>query len=205
MKKAPICVARASAALATLLVASMTLSAIPAGASRAPRLKVKEYVDASTYVKAENQTTVMPTGVFTGVINENNGKLTGNLSVPPATSPVKLEGQGVGSATIQMVLTKPVSGRINFKKFTIRSTSTFNIDVTSLTPTGTSLNLVGNGCRTATPITLTLTGAFAAIGSSTYTGTFTIPPFTNCLAMTPLLTQEVSGPGNTITATFSPS
>jgi hypothetical protein len=204
MKKHHLGAALLSAALATTLAAGTLLSA-PAGASSSALFKVKELVNSSTYVKKLNQTVVVPTGKFIGTINTNTGALRGKLTLPPATSPVKIEGIGVAQATFVMAPTKPVTGRVNFKKFTITSHSTFNIDVTSLTPNGTSVNLVGNQCKTATPVTLTLTGPFQAIGSSTYTATYTIPPFANCLAMTPLLTEQVSGPDNGITATFAPA
>ena len=205
MRTHRVAVVLASCALASSLGSALAVSAAPAGAASGSYFKIKEYVNASTFVKAENQTVVTPTGMFTGKLNTTTGKLKGNLKLPSSKSPVALAGVGLAHATIVMAPTRPVTGKVNFQKFTITSTSQFYIDVKSLTPNGTSVNLVGNSCKTAKPITLTLTGPFVVIGRSTFTATFTIPPFANCLALTPLLTQQVSGPGNVITAIFSPA
>ena len=202
MRTHRVAVVVASCALATSLGSALAMSATPAGASGS-NFKIKQIVNESTFVKKENQTTVSPPGTFTGVLNTTTGALKGKLKLPPSTSPVTLAGVGLAQATIAVSPTKPVTGKVNFQKFTIKTTSQFYLDIKSLTPNGTSVNLVGNSCRTATPITLTMSGPFVVIGRSTCTATFTIPPFANCLAMTPALTQQVSGPANVVTATFA--
>lgn len=181
------------------------LAAVPAGAKGASYVTVKELVSASTFVKKLNETVVSPTGKFVGRINSNTGAIRGKLTLPASATTVKLLGIGVARATIGIAPTKPVTGKVNFSTFTITTTSTFNLQVRSLAPAGTSVNLVGSHCQTATPITLTLTGPFQAIGSSTYTGSFTIPPFTNCQGLALVLTEQASGPGNTFTGTFAPA
>lgn len=181
------------------------LATVPAGAKGASYVTVKELVSASTFVKKENQTVVSPTGKFVGRINTTTGGVRGKLTLPAATTTIKLAGIGVATATIGIAPTKPVTGKVNFSNFTITTTSTFNLQVRSLAPKGTSINLVGSRCQTATPITLTLTGPFQAIGSSNYTGSFTIPSFTNCQGLALVLTEQASGPDNTFTATFAPA
>jgi hypothetical protein len=152
-----------------------------------------------------SQTIVVPQGTLKGSINANTGILKGNLKLPPASSTVKLAGIGLAKATFTMVPTKPVIGKINFNNFTMTSTSVFNIHVNSVDPVGTSLNLVGNSCTTSQPVTLKLGGALDIFGSSTFSGTYTIPPLANCGLSTVVLNQLLAGPGNTLTATFAPA
>jgi hypothetical protein len=66
------------------------------------------------------------------------------------------------------------------------------------------LNLVGNRCQTATPITLTLSGPVDLTAGSTFSGTYTVPRFKNCGLTTPILNLIVPGGGNTFTATARP-
>ena len=66
------------------------------------------------------------------------------------------------------------------------------------------MNLVGNNCKTSSPVSVTMSG-IAKIGQkSTFKSGFFIPNFANCQAMTTLLNQEVPGPGNTFTAVAEP-
>ena len=125
--------------------------------------------------------------------------------MPPASTTVRLAGIGLATATFVLAPTRAVHGKVNFSKFTISATSTFNIVIRSLDPKGTSLNLVGNHCQTSTPVSLTFSGPFQVIGQSTYTGTYTIPPLANCELLTTVLNTMVPGPGNAFSATFSPA
>ena len=87
---------------------------------------------------------------------------------------------------------------------TVNSSFTFNIDkaALSLLP---SLNLVGNNCHGATPISVNMSGPVNLTGSSTFSATYTIPKFAGCgLLVTPILNLIIPGPGNTFTATFAP-
>jgi hypothetical protein len=81
----------------------------------------------------------------------------------------------------------------------------FNIDVTSVRPVGLPISVTEPGCTTATPITVPMEGEVDIFAGSTFTGTYTIPPFVNCgLLQDPLLTATMSGEGNTFTALFRP-
>ena len=178
-------------------------AALPAGAAN-PNVKVFEYVHVTTTIAKENQTVIVPRGTLTGKLNARTGALTATLALPPASSPVQLAGIGLATATFQTVPTKAVKGRVDFKKGTISTSSTFNIHIISVTPVGTSLNLVGNNCITTQAIKLALTGKFVLVGPSTFSTTYTIPPFQNCGLITVAVNQLVPGPGNAFNATFSP-
>jgi hypothetical protein len=67
------------------------------------------------------------------------------------------------------------------------------------------VNLVGTSCTTASPISVTMSGIAHLGAPSTFKGSFTIPNFANCEAMTTVLNEEIPGPGNTFSATASPS
>ena len=63
------------------------------------------------------------------------------------------------------------------------------------------INLVKPTCRTSAPSTLTLTNTTPVdlFQPITMVGTYTIPSFTGCGVLTPLLSLLLSGPGNTMT------
>jgi hypothetical protein len=65
------------------------------------------------------------------------------------------------------------------------------------------VNMVGSSCYTA-PITMTLQGITRAGTLSKLIGTFTIPTFSTCGALTTLLNTLFPGPGNTFSATATP-
>ena len=70
--------------------------------------------------------------------------------------------------------------------------------------TGMPVNLVGNSCTTATPVSVTMTGIASLTKASKFSGTFTIPNFKNCGLATAALNQLIPGPGNTFTANATP-
>jgi len=71
-------------------------------------------------------------------------------------------------------------------------------------PGAPRVNLVGNWCTTASPVNLTMSGIAHLGAASKFSGTFTIPNFKSCGAMTDVLNQEIPGPGNTFSAVASP-
>jgi hypothetical protein len=66
------------------------------------------------------------------------------------------------------------------------------------------VNLVGNNCVTATPITAVLHGVQHMGAASKFLGSFTMPKFKGCGGLTSLLNKDVAGPGNTFAATSAP-
>jgi len=72
-------------------------------------------------------------------------------------------------------------------------------------PSGTPpVNLVGSNCVTSTPITVTMRGTQHMGALSKFLGTFTLPKFKGCGVLTSLLNKDVSGPGNTFSASSAP-
>jgi hypothetical protein len=95
---------------------------------------------------------------------------------------------------------------------TVHATTMISIRVFNVTVNGVPLN-VGPGCRTATPVPLTLVGkGFNTLPPKGYTvptggplsGMLTIPRFTGCGTsenLDPLFTGSISGPGNFVKMT----
>jgi hypothetical protein len=184
-------------------------------------------VKASTTIKKLNQTISPPEGTFKGAIDiDKGGLLFGHIKLPPTTFTFSEAGIGLATATAQIVEAKPVTGKVNLARFFVTATSTFNlriIKVIPATPTvplpggditgiGTlplpvdvpPVNLVGNTCTTEKPIVVTMSGIAHLDKASTFKGTFTIPNFKTCGALTAVLNQLIPGPGNTFRATARP-
>ena len=118
--------------------------------------------------------------------------------------------------TTSVVSTKPVTGTVNIGTLQVKTTSTFNIHIKSMylanprprsrsrrdraplsLPPLPNINLVGDGCGTSKPISVTMAGKASFDKPSTFKGMFTIPNFVNCGAMTEFINQQIPGPGNT--------
>lgn len=195
---------RASAITFVLaLVALCFAQANPAAAD--PIIPINWSVQTTTTLKSLNQTVVSPPGTFTGQVDLGTGALTGDLALPPARSTVKIAGLPLANAEFALEQAAPIQGGVDLATGTVSTTASFNVRLKSLKPTLLPINLVGNNCRTVSPVTVTLSGPFSLTGASTFTGTFTLPKFRDCgLFNTPLINLVIPGPGNTISATFGP-
>ncbi|HEY3833777.1 MAG TPA: hypothetical protein VGO03_15880 [Acidimicrobiia bacterium] len=162
-------------------------------------------ITATTHIKKLNEDVTIKNGVMKATVDIATGKLTGSLTLPPATVTTTEAGVPVLTATFVMKEAKPVTGKINFSTFKVTATSTFNILITSATTSGIPVNLVGNSCTTASPVSVTMSGKASFTGPSTFTGTYTIPQFKTCSLLTPVLNQLIPGPGNTFKAVATPS
>lgn len=160
-------------------------------------------VNASTTLAKLHQTVVVPPGTFKGSIDLNTATMTGNLTLPPASTTVSVAGIGLATATFELSPVKPVVGKVNFSTFAVTATAEFNVLVTSVKPLFLPLNLVGNSCGTSQPVTVTFSGTFSLTAKSTFSGTYTIPPLSHCGLATPALNVVIPGPGNVFNASFS--
>lgn len=195
---------RASAVTFALAIVAVCLGpATPAGAD--PILPITWTVNASTTLKALNQTVVVPPGTFAGQVDLGTGSLRGDLNLPPASTTMKLLSLPLANAVFSMEQARPITGSIDLAAGTVTTTASFTARLRSLKPTLLPVNLVGNNCRTVSPITVTMGGPFSLTGASTFTGTYTMPKFRDCgLLVTPIINLIIPGPGNTLTATFAP-
>lgn len=198
-------VRRSSRFLAALVVGvAVCVLAAPA-ASADPEVPFSQDIYARTHLARSGIDLAVPPGSFNGTIDLATGEETGTLSLPPATVTMNLFGLvPAADASFVMAPTGPIRGHVDLATFAVDTTASFNVRLARLTPHGTSLNLVGDGCTTTEPVTVRMRGVVNPAVPGTFTSTYTIPPFTNCGLITPAITALVSGPGNTFMATFVP-
>jgi hypothetical protein len=187
-----------------LLGIAASIAAAPAAAAN-PTYPFDWTINASTHLKKLDQTVVVPEGRFSGRVDLVTGDLTGDLKLPKATTTVQLAGIGLATATFKMSPTRGVTGHVDFASITATAKSNVVIKVLRLSPVLTpGVNLVGDQCRTAKIVQVKMSGHGSLTEASTFSGTYTIPPFETCGSATVALTQAVSGPGNSFTATATP-
>ncbi|MDQ1511360.1 MAG: hypothetical protein QOG50_3204 [Actinomycetota bacterium] len=199
--------------LAVLLIAvsSVAMGAAvisPAGANTYSYL-FNYNVDATTHLKTLDQTIVIKGGSFSGGIDLTGSgveaPLRGSIKLPDAHFTYRAAGiLPLINATARIVPIKAVTGVLNLATVVVTATATFNIRIVNAYATGTTTNLVGDGCITATPLSVTMSGPAAFGGPSTFSGTFTMPPLKNCGLGTTALNLVMPGPGNTFSAVATP-
>jgi hypothetical protein len=196
------------AGIALMLLAAAPLVAIAEPAGAFPKgdsvLGFSYKIRATTHIKKINQTISPPPGTFKGEIDLNQQRLQGSITLPPASFTLQEAGLPVATATARIVQAKPVTGTIDLSTLRVKATSTFNLLIVSVYPTGVPVNLVGNSCTTATPVSVTMSGTASLDKPSKFTGTFTIPKFKTCGLATAVLNQLIPGPGNTFSAVATP-
>lgn len=197
---------RTLAAAATLITALAALVAGGEPASAEPIVPIEQRIDAVAHVARLGQDIEVEGGSFRGTVDLGTGDVTGDLSLPPASTFVSLAGLvPAARATFEMRPIGPATGHVNLAGGTFSVTSTLDIYVPEIDPLGLGLvNLSRPSCKTSTPITVTMSGPFNLSGPSTFTGEFTIPPFEGCGLSTAALNLLAPGPGNTFTATATP-
>jgi hypothetical protein len=193
-------------------VAALVATVMPGGLATAATSKgssslypVDYTVKASTTLAKLNQTVTVPPGSFKGNLNLDTLVLRGQLDLPPAKTTVDVAGVGLADATFQLAETKEVTGKVNLSTLKVTSTASFNVLITSLEPLGLPINLVGNSCGTATPVSVTFSGKFSFSGTSKFSGDYTIPKLKNCELLTPVLNEVIPGPNNVFNASFAPA
>ncbi len=197
---------RTFVAVGLVLTGLLGSVALAPSASADPDLPINWVVDASTHIASLNQDVNVTGGTFVGNVDLGTGEVTGDLSLPPATSQLKLGSLPLANVTFEIEPVGQVTGTVDLATLTITQTSTFNIRIASIRPVLLPINLVGNRCQTAEPITLTMSGQVDLAAGTTLSGEFAIPRFQSCgLLVTPVLNLVVPGDGNTFTATARPA
>lgn len=188
-----------------VLVAVLGVATAPAASAANPTFPFDWKIKATTHLKKLDQTVTVPPGRFRGSVDLVTGNLTGSISLPPATTTMQLAGIGLATATFKIAQVKPVTGHVDFGTLKTRATSVFDIKVVRVSPVGLpSVNLVGDSCKTSTPVRVTMSGLASLTTSSTFRGTYTISPLQECGLTTTALNLVVPGPGNTFKAVASP-
>jgi hypothetical protein len=195
---------RSARALAAAVAACGILVIAAPAASADPKIPFTQDVYARTHLAKSGLDITVPPGQFDGTIDLGTGEETGTLTLPPATVTMNLFGLiPVADASFVMAPAGPITGHVDLATFAVDTTASFNVKLAKLTPHGTNLNLVGDGCTTMSPISVRMQGVVNPATGGTFASTYTIPQFQDCGLLTPVISALVSGPGNTFVASFA--
>ena len=188
-----------SLTLATVAGLAVTAGGMAsAGAASASKLTVKYKVTGSTFLKSINTTASLGPGTLKSTVNLSNGKLTASLALPPATVSFKELGLIPVTATTEFVQDGPTTGQLNVNTGAVSTTSKIILKLTSMIVSGLSVP-VPSTCQSA-PATIKLASlkGFSVVNGGNLAGTYTIPKFSGCGVLTPVLNLTIPGSGNTI-------
>jgi len=186
------------------LAAAFTVAAtaVPASAT-ASTIKATYPVTGSTFLNAPGATLPLGPGKLVAHVNASTGAVKATLTLPNATGSFEELGAIPVTATAHFINDGPTTGTINLSTGAVTSTSHITMQLVSLSVAGIPIPL-GPSCETSTPAVVQVTSqpGFNLLKGGNLEGTYTIPPFANCLLATPLINLTLTGPGNTITLTL---
>lgn len=193
-------VKRAAALGSAGLVAAGALVIAGAPASAASFIKASYKVTGSTFLAGPKTSLSLGPGKLSVKVNGSTGKLTANLSMPPATASFKQFGVIAVTSTTKFINDGPTTGKVNLNTGATRTTSNITLQITSLTVAGLPIP-VGSRCETASPVVVHLKSekGFNPLNGGKVTGSYTIGKFSHCELATLLINQTVPASGNTIT------
>jgi hypothetical protein len=168
-------------------------------ASASSKLKVKYPVSGSTYLKSVKTTAALGPGTLSSTVNLAKGTLTASLSLPAATVSFNEFGIIPVTATTEFVQDGQTTGKINLNTGAIATTSKIILKLTSLTLAGLSVPVPAS-CQTSSAATVKLASekGFSVVKGGKLAGIYTIPDFSGCGLLDPLLNLTIPGSGNTI-------
>ncbi|MCP5205906.1 MAG: choice-of-anchor D domain-containing protein [Hahellaceae bacterium] len=169
-------------------------------------------VSGSTYITA-NKGTMPLNGNIASKIDLFTGNLTGDLILDPTQGSFEIiSGWSRYMATAQVEF-EPVGiteGKLVNGKLTATSTAYIKLPKVTKTLFGLINWPIGGGenCRTAEPVTFTVTSPegepFDALLGGRVIGTYDLPKLENCGALTSILSLKLKGNGNTIDLNMTP-
>jgi hypothetical protein len=192
----------ASGLVALAAVFTVAATAVPASAT-ASTIKATYPVTGSTFLNAPGATLPLGPGKLVAHVNASTGAVKATLTLPNATGSFEELGAIPVTATAHFINDGPTTGTINLSTGAVTSTSHITMQLVSLSVAGIPIPL-GPSCETSTPAVVQVTSqpGFNLLKGGNLEGTYTIPPFANCLLATPLINLTLTGPGNTITLTL---
>jgi hypothetical protein len=192
----------AAGLVALAAVFTVAASAVPASAT-ASTIKATYPVTGSTFLNAPGATLPLGPGKLVAHVNASTGAVKATLTLPNATGSFEELGAIPVTATAHFINDGPTTGTINLSTGAVTSTSHITMQLVSLSVAGIPIPL-GPSCETSTPAVVQVTSqpGFNLLKGGNLEGSYTIPPFANCLLATPLINLTLTGPGNTITLTL---
>jgi hypothetical protein len=189
-------------AAATVLGTAVCVTVAAPAQAAAPITVDFTHVTGTTHLAKPNVDVAVPTSVVRTQVDLDAKTLTGSAELAPLTAKLNLAHLIGVTSTVRVVPTGPLTGTIDLAASQLTTTTTFTLEVTNVhLDAAPAINLVPSGCRTSrsTKLTLRNTSAVDIFQPITTQGTYTIPSFTHCGVLTPLLTLLLSGPNNTMT------
>jgi hypothetical protein len=185
------------------LLAVIGVVTAPAPASADPLVTLIYPVTGTTHLAGPDNDLALGPGSMASTVDLADGALTGELTLPPATGTFEVIGLVPVTATTEFIPVGPTTGTVERVGGAITATSRVTLRLTSVKVLGLPL-LIGDHCQTETPATITVTSqaGWNPAAGGTLAGTYTIPPFKNCLLNEVLFNLIIPGSGNTITLTL---
>ncbi|MFC7530807.1 hypothetical protein [Actinoplanes sp. GCM10030250] len=189
----------------TALLGAAATIAVAAPAQAAPINIDFNKVTGTTHLAKPNVDVTVPTSSVKTQIDLDTNTVTGSANLSDLTAKLKLANLIGVTSTVKIVPVGGLTGTIDLGASKLSTTTTFTLQVVDVhQDAAPKLNLVKSSCRTVRPSTLTLnnTTPVELFKPITMVGTYTIPRFTGCGLLTPLLSLLLSGPNNTMTLTL---
>ena len=187
---------------ATALLGATTALAVAAPAQAAPIPINFNNVTGTTHLAKPNVDVAVPQSTVQTQVDLETGTVTGTANLADLTAKLDLAGLIGVTSTVRIVPVGGLTGTIDLAASKLSTTTMFTLQVIDVhLDAAPRINLVTSRCRTVRASTLTLnnTTPVDIFQPITTVGTYTIPPFTGCGLLTPLLSLLLSGPNNTMT------
>jgi hypothetical protein len=187
---------------ATALVGAAAAVAVAAPAQAAPIPINFNNVTGTTHLAKPNVDVAVPTSSVQTEVDLETNTVTGTANLANLTAKLNLANLIGVTSTVKIVPVGGLTGTIDLGASKLSTTTRFTLQVIDVhLDVAPRINLVKSSCRTVRASTLTLnnTTPVDLFQPITMVGTYTIPPFTGCGLLTPLLSLLLSGPNNTMT------
>jgi hypothetical protein len=186
----------------TALLGAAAAVAAAAPAQAAPIPINFNNVTGTTHLARPNVDVAVPTSSVQTQVDLETNTVTGTANLADLTAKLNLANLIGVTSTVKIVPVGGLTGTIDLGASTLSTTTRFTLRVIDVhLDAAPRINLVKSSCRTVRASTLTLnnTTPVDLFQPITMVGTYTVPPFTGCGILTPLLSLLLSGPNNTMT------
>ncbi|WP_395110498.1 hypothetical protein [Actinomadura sp. SCN-SB] len=195
---------RKIAALATASTAAAAVLSVPGVAQAAPFLNVSYPFTGTSHIAGPDDDLALGPGTLSARLDVATGEATASVNLPPASGSFELIGFLPVSTTVTFTEVGQSTAFVDPRGGATEAKAKMNIKLSNVKIAGIPA-LVGNNCQTETPVDLTLNSGpdWGVLTGGTFTGTYTIPKFENCLLSTWLINLVIPGANNTITLNLS--
>lgn len=199
---------RRLAGAAFVFAAVATALGLGASSALADTVVTASYpISGTTHIAATNSDLTLGPGTLSASADLTTDLITsGTLTLPAATGTFTELGFIPVTATVTFQQVGQVTGTVNASTGAVTATAEVTLQITDLKVAGVDVG-VGPDCQTSQPASITVASGtgFSIFAGGPASGTYTIPPFSNCGLLgieTPVINAVIPGPGNTISLTL---